>query len=80
MFLFPIAEPTAADAHAALAVAATGGLSYWDALLLTTLGRAGCTALLSEDMHDGAIILAGVTVCDPFQGDALPEHVSIVLA
>jgi predicted nucleic acid-binding protein len=78
MVLFQIVDPIAADALGALDAAASGRFSYWDALLLTTLGRAGCTALLSEDMHDGAA-LAGVTVRDPFQGEALPAAVAALL-
>ena len=78
MVLFPTIDPIAADALGALDAAASGRFSYWDALLLTTLGRAGCMALLSEDMHDGAV-LAGVTVHDPFQGEALPAAVAALL-
>lgn len=77
MGVFRIADPAASDARIALAEAA-GRFSYWDALLLATLGRAGCTLLLSEDMHDGAS-LAGVTVRNPFAGDALPADVAAVL-
>ena len=43
-------------------------LSYWDGLMLATVGRAGCTALLSEDMQDGAVH-AGVTMRNPFAGE-----------
>jgi predicted nucleic acid-binding protein len=78
MVLFQIVDPIAADALGALDAAASGRFSYWDALLLTTIGRAGCTTLLSEDMHDGAA-LAGVTVRDPFQGEALPAAVAALL-
>lgn len=78
MTVFRIADPAANDARAALAEAAAGRFSYWDALLLATLGRAGCTLLLSEDMHDGAS-LAGVTVRNPFAGDGLPADVAAVL-
>jgi len=46
---------------------------------LTTLGRAGCAVLLSEDMQDGAA-LAGVAVRDPLAGDRLPEDVEALLA
>lgn len=76
--LFPILEPKAADASAALDACAQGRLSYWDGLLLATVGRAGCTVLLSEDMQDGATI-GGVTVRNPFVGDALPEAVAALL-
>jgi predicted nucleic acid-binding protein len=67
------------EARAALAEAAAGRFSYWDALLLATLGRAGCSVLLSEDMADGAR-LAGVTVRDPFAADTLPDEIEALLA
>ena len=67
------------EARTALAEAAAGRFAYWDALLLATLGRAGCSVLLSEDMKDGAM-LAGVTVRDPFAGDALPDAIEALLA
>jgi predicted nucleic acid-binding protein len=79
MRLFAVAEPVTADADAALDLAATGRLSYWDGLLLATAARAGCVALISEDMQDGATI-AGVTVHNPFIGDTLPEPVAALLA
>ena len=78
MALFPLVEAIAADARGGLDAAAAGRFSYWDALLLTTLGRVGCTALLSEDMQDGAG-LAGVTVLNPFVGGALPERIATLL-
>ena len=78
MQLFPVVEPVAADAEAALDAAAAGRFSYWDALLLTTLGRTGCTTLLSEDMGDGTS-LAGVTVRNPFAGETLPEAIAALL-
>ncbi len=67
------------EVRLALAEAAAARFSYWDALLLATLGRAGCTVLLSEDMTDGAA-LAGVTVRNPFAGTELPEEVAALLA
>jgi predicted nucleic acid-binding protein len=76
--LFPVAEARLEDARTALGEAAAGRFSYWDALLLTTLDRAGCTVLLSEDMRDGAA-LGGVTVRNPFAGEELPEGVQALL-
>lgn len=66
------------EARVALAEAAAGRFSYWDALLLATLGRAGCSMLLSEDMTDGAT-LAGVTVRDPFAGGELLAEIEAML-
>ncbi len=79
MGFFPLVSPTGADVRAATAAAVAGRFSYWDALLLATLGRAGCAVVLSEDMHDGAS-LAGATVRNPFAGDRLPADVEVLLS
>jgi predicted nucleic acid-binding protein len=49
-----------------------GAFGLFDALLLATARRAGCTIALSEDMGEGAV-LGGITVRNPFQGEALPD-------
>jgi predicted nucleic acid-binding protein len=54
----------------ALALAADGRASYWDALLVATAAEAGCTAILAEDLSDGAM-LAGVRIVHPFDGPGL---------
>jgi predicted nucleic acid-binding protein len=77
--LFETAAASMDAVRAALAEAAAARFSYWDALLLATLGRAGCAVVLSEDMRDGAA-LAGVVVRDPFVGDRLPDEVEALLA
>lgn len=77
--IFPVIEPRMDDAHLALGEAAAGRFSYWDAFLLATLDRAGCTLVLSGDMHDGAV-LGGVTVRDPFAGDELPDDLRALLS
>lgn len=77
--LFPLLGIEPDDTDKALELAATGRVSYWDGLLRATVARAGCTALLSEDMQDGATI-AGVTVHNPFAGDTLPDAVAALLA
>lgn len=76
--MFPITAPDATDVRAAVAAAVAGRLSYWDALLLATLARAGCTVVLSEDMQDGAG-LAGAVVRNPFAGETLPDEVAALL-
>jgi predicted nucleic acid-binding protein len=48
-------------------VFATGRFSYWDGLLLASAERAGLTALLSEDMHDGERF-GRLEVVNPFAG------------
>lgn len=66
--LFPTLSASAATVRTALAVAVSGRLSYWDALLLATAAEGGCTAVLTEDMADGAV-LEGVQVVNPFGAD-----------
>lgn len=40
-------------------------LSWWDSLIVAAARAQGCATLLTEDLHDGAV-LAGVTVRNPF--------------
>jgi predicted nucleic acid-binding protein len=63
--LFPCAAPSQGAVRAALADAAAGRASYWDGLLLATAGEAGCVAILTEDLADGAE-LSGVRIHNPF--------------
>lgn len=77
--LFRTATASADAVRAALATAAAGRASYWDALLLATAGEAGCTAVLTEDLAGGSVLL-GVRVINPFAGDALPAEVETLLA
>jgi len=72
LLLFPTLAPTAAAVRAAVAHAAAGRASYWDALLVTTAGEGGCRNLLSEDMADRGW-LGAVTVINPFDGAALAD-------
>jgi predicted nucleic acid-binding protein len=58
--------------RAALPHAVAGRAAYWDALLVTTAAEAGCNLLLTEDMHDGAV-LGGVQIHNPFAGDELTD-------
>jgi predicted nucleic acid-binding protein len=51
--------------RAALAEAAGGRWSFWDAVLLASAAEAGCSAILSEDMQDGARF-GSITVFNPF--------------
>ena len=44
-------------------------LSFWDAMLLATARRSGCSALLSEDLQDGWR-LQGLEIINPFATDA----------
>lgn len=76
--LFPLLAIEPADAERALGSVALGRLSYWDALLLATVGRAGCATLLSEDMQDGAAH-GGVTVRNLCAGECLPAEIEALL-
>jgi predicted nucleic acid-binding protein len=63
--LFPCVAASASALRSALADAAAGRASYWDALLAATAGEAGCSLMLTEDLGDGAE-LAGVRIHNPF--------------
>lgn len=70
LMLFTMFAPTAGAVRAAMQLAVAGRASYWDALLLASAAEAGCTAMLTEDMADGATLL-GVRIVNPFAGAAL---------
>jgi predicted nucleic acid-binding protein len=76
--LFPLIGIDPNDAERALQTAALQRLSYWDALMVATVGRAGCTTLLSEDMGDGAT-RNGVTIRNPLIGERLPADIAALL-
>jgi len=63
--LFPCAAASEAAVRTALADAAVGRASYWDALLVATAGEAGCRVILTEDLADGAD-LGGIRIRNPF--------------
>jgi predicted nucleic acid-binding protein len=79
MTFFQIVSPTVDDITLAMAARAEGRFQFWDAHLLATLGRAGCSVLLSEDMADGAR-LGALTVRNPFGGTELPDDLAQLLA
>jgi predicted nucleic acid-binding protein len=76
--LFPTATASAGAVRTALRIASMRRASYWDALLLATAAEAGCTAILTEDLADGAT-LAGVRIVNPFAGDALSPAAEALL-
>jgi predicted nucleic acid-binding protein len=76
--LFPIVCASAQAVTAALDHVVEGRTSYWDGLLLATAAEAGCSAILSADMADGAI-LSGVCIINPFAGDSLSEAAARIL-
>jgi predicted nucleic acid-binding protein len=54
MVSFGVFPATMRSTERALAEAASGRFSFWDANLLSAAEEAGCTHLISEDMQDGA--------------------------
>jgi predicted nucleic acid-binding protein len=62
---FEVVEPVAADILAAIDIHRLHRISYWDALVLHCARKAGCRAVLSEDMQHGQMI-DGVRVINPF--------------
>lgn len=66
MTSFPIFSATVSSTSRALAEAASGRLSFWDANLLSAAELAGCTHVISEDMADG-FRLGGLEVVRAFE-------------
>jgi predicted nucleic acid-binding protein len=79
LLLFPTLAPSPAAVRAALAHVAAERASYWDALLVATVGEGGCGTILSEDMADGGR-LGPVTVANPFDGMRLADFVQDLLS
>ncbi len=66
--VFPFAKAAGLpEFERALSARDEGRFSFWDALLLATAGAAGCEAVISEDMGDGAT-LDRVRVISAFDG------------
>ena len=63
--LFPVITTATDQLIAASALSEQYRLQFWDAVILTVAGNAGAEYLLTEDMHDGAII-GGVRLLNPF--------------
>jgi len=76
--LFPCMPSSPTAVRAALAAAASARASYWDALLVATALEGGCTAILTEDLADGAL-LGGVRVLNPFGSGALTTAAMLLL-
>jgi predicted nucleic acid-binding protein len=61
-------EVVAVDAslvEAAIALARRHRLSLWDAAIVAAAQRAGCSEILSEDLHHGGVV-AGIRIRNPF--------------
>ena len=70
--LFPCLPHSAKAVRAALTAAIGRRASYWDALLVETAADGGCTAILTEDLADGAV-LGGVRLINPFGSNGLSD-------
>lgn len=58
--------PITSDTHAsAIAIARDHGLSFFDALIVSSALEAGCDRLYSEDLQDGRRF-PGLTIVNPF--------------
>lgn len=79
MTAFPTFFARRSSVERALAEAAAGRFSYWDALLLSSADEAGCTALLTEDMTDGARF-GRVEIVNPFAPNGLSVRASELLS
>ncbi len=75
MHSFPVFPATIRSTERALAEAAAGRLSFWDANLLAAAEEAGCTHLITEDMQDG-FRLGRIEVVQAFVGDAVSDRAS----
>jgi predicted nucleic acid-binding protein len=62
---WPVVEMTPDLVLAALGLAERAKISPWDAAILETARRAGCTRVLSEDLGDGKAY-GGITIENPF--------------
>jgi hypothetical protein len=58
-------------------VAADRHFSIWSSVILCAASSAGCTLLISEDMHDG-FTWGGTTVVDPFAADRHPLPAAVL--
>jgi predicted nucleic acid-binding protein len=60
--------PIDLDTHeAALRLAERHGFAMFDALMVATASKAGCTTLWSEDMQDGMLIDGKLRIVNPFR-------------
>jgi predicted nucleic acid-binding protein len=65
--LCPIVVPIDIDTHeAALRLAERYGFAMFDALMVATASKAGCTTLWSEDMQHGMLIDGKLRIANPF--------------
>ena len=75
---FPVIAPTASALAMVLDLHLDKQCGFWDGVLLATAEQAGCTLLLSEDMHDGMKFRA-LQVRNPFAGADLADDVRTLI-
>lgn len=63
--VFPIAVSSPSALNAAMRAVISHSLSFWDAMLVSTVREAGVSLLFSEDMQHGQMI-EGVRIINPF--------------
>jgi predicted nucleic acid-binding protein len=63
----PVQDLTYPIVAKAMAAVQRWQVSYWDAAIIESARAAGCTIVLSEDLHDGQNF-DGVRVVNPFRG------------
>jgi predicted nucleic acid-binding protein len=78
LLLFPTSSSSPMAVRNALGMSVAGRASYWDALLAATAAEAGCTAILTEDLKDGALLL-GVRIIHPFAGNRIGPEANVLL-
>ena len=67
----PTVIPIDVDTHeTALRLAERHGFAMFDALMVATASKAGCTTLWSEDMQDGMRIDGKLRIANPFRAPA----------
>jgi predicted nucleic acid-binding protein len=64
-YAFPLAD-TSGPAFVAALELVTRQFSVWDAVMLSAAAEAGCSLLLSEDMHSGLTWNGVITIVNPF--------------
>lgn len=78
MEIFPVLTADADTVAEAMEAALEGRFGFWDAMLLATAARGGCTVALSEDMSDGTCF-GSIVVRNPFLGPSLPSDIDALL-
>jgi len=69
--LCPIILPIDVDTHeTALRLAERHGFAMFDALMVATASKAGCTTLWSEDMQNEMLIDGTLRIANPFRAPA----------